>query len=122
MKDLILKYTLQNAVRYEGKANPGNVIGKILGVKPELKDQVSEVAKEANLAAKEVNKMSLEEQRSKLEKIAPELLDILRCPVSGQKLVQKNDTLVSIDGKHSYPIINGIPSLIPKGFRLSSRQ
>ena len=57
-----------------------------------------------------------------MKKIAPELLDILRCPVSGQKLVQKNDTLVSIDGKHSYPIINGIPSLIPKGFRLSSRQ
>ena len=37
MKDLILKYALQNAVRFKGKAHIGAVIGKVLAENPELK-------------------------------------------------------------------------------------
>jgi glutamyl-tRNA synthetase len=36
ISDLILKYALQNAVKYEGRANPGAIIGKILAEQPEL--------------------------------------------------------------------------------------
>ena len=75
MKELILKYALQNAVKYEGKASQGAVMGKILGIKPEMKSKVAELAKEISATIKEISRMSLEEQRKKLEKIAPELLE-----------------------------------------------
>ena len=75
MKDLILKWALKNAVDHDGKAQLGAVIPKIIGEKPSLKDKVKEIAKEASAVLKEVNKMTIAEQTSKLEKIAPELLE-----------------------------------------------
>ena len=67
MKDLILKYTLKNAVDYNGKANFNSVLGKILQEKPELKNNIKEIAKEINEIIKKVNSMKLDEQKSKLE-------------------------------------------------------
>lgn len=74
MKKLILKYCLQNAVFYGGKANPKAVLGKVLAERPELRGKVSEVRKEIEEAVKKVNTMSLDEQKRELEKIAPELM------------------------------------------------
>jgi len=74
MKDLILKYALQNAVRYNGKANLGAVIGKVLSENPALKRKIKEVSKEIQRIIKEVNSISLEKQKEKLEKLAPKLL------------------------------------------------
>ena len=74
MKDLILKYALQNAVRYEGKANIGAVIGKVLSEKPKLKGKIKEISKGIQEVIKKVNSMSLEEQEEKLKKLAPSLL------------------------------------------------
>ncbi|RLJ08670.1 MAG: glutamate--tRNA ligase, partial [Candidatus Aenigmatarchaeota archaeon] len=59
MKKLILKYCLQNAVFYGGKANPKAVLGKVLAERPELRGKVSEVRKEIEEAVKKVNTMSL---------------------------------------------------------------
>ena len=47
-KEIIKKYALQNAVRYNGKANIGAVIGKVLAEYPELKSKVKEIAKETS--------------------------------------------------------------------------
>ncbi|MBW2989671.1 glutamate--tRNA ligase [Candidatus Woesearchaeota archaeon] len=75
MLDLkIRNYALQNAVRFNGTASSGAVIGKILAEKPELKPKVSEIKEKVNKAIEEVNKLNPEEQRSLLEKDAPELL------------------------------------------------
>jgi SAM-dependent methyltransferase len=41
------------------------------------------------------------------------LLAILRCPESGQKLEIDSDGLTTIDGSHRYPVVAGIPCLIP---------
>jgi len=75
MKELILKYTLQNAVKYEGKANINAIVGKILSEKPELKENIKDVFKQVSEVIKEVNSMPLEAQKSKLNEIAPELLE-----------------------------------------------
>lgn len=75
MKDLILKYVLQNAVRYDGKANAGAIIGRVIQEQPELKFKTKEVSKEILDIVNSVNKMNLEEQRAKLELIAPQLLE-----------------------------------------------
>lgn len=75
IKEAILKYALQNAVRFGGKANAGAVIGKLLSEDSKLKARIKEIAKDVQKAIKEVNALSIEAQRDKLEKIAPELLE-----------------------------------------------
>jgi uncharacterized protein YbaR (Trm112 family) len=53
-----------------------------------------------------------------MAKISPELLSVLRCPVTGSPLVQEGDELVSTAAGDSgvklrYPIQDGIPLLLP---------
>jgi len=69
-----LKWALKNAVDHDGRAMVGPVIAKILGESPELRSEIERVKEEAARAVKEVNEMSLDQQRRLLEKIAPELL------------------------------------------------
>ena len=69
-----LKWALKNAVDHDGRAMVGPVIAKILGESPELRSEIERVKEEATRAVKEVNEMSLDQQRRLLEKIAPELL------------------------------------------------
>lgn len=74
MKELIEKYTLQNAIRFNGKANIGAVIGKVLKQKPELKTKIKDLAKEIKEVVKRINQLSIEEQKKRLQRTAPELL------------------------------------------------
>ncbi len=75
MKGLIRKYALQNAIRYEGKANPGAIIGKIIQEDPAAKANMKEVSKLINEIVSEVNKIPLEKQLEELKQTAPELLE-----------------------------------------------
>jgi len=60
MKQLILKYALQNAVKFNGKANPGAIIGKVLSENPDLKSKAKEVNKDIMQIVKEVNSLPLD--------------------------------------------------------------
>lgn len=73
-KNLILKYALQNAIKFKGQANKGAIIGKLLSEKPKLKTQIKDLANEVDGVIKEISKLDVKEQRKKLEKMAPELL------------------------------------------------
>ena len=75
MDDLIRKYVLQNAIRYNGKATPGAIIGKVFGEKPELREKGKEISQKINELVKDINSMSVEEQTEELGKIAPEMLE-----------------------------------------------
>ena len=75
IESLARKYALQNAVKFDGKANPGAVIGKILAEQPELKDRIKEIAKSISQIINEVNKMGVEAQLKELQETAPELLE-----------------------------------------------
>ena len=66
MQDLILKYTLQNAVKYKGKANPNAIMGHILKENPKLKKEIKKLSKEIQKQVEEINKLSLQEQTEKL--------------------------------------------------------
>ncbi|MBI2668022.1 glutamate--tRNA ligase [Candidatus Woesearchaeota archaeon] len=73
MRNLILKYALQNAVRYNGKANIGAVIGKVFS-EAKVEDR-KKLSLEVKKIVDEVNKLGLEEQKKQLERLAPELLE-----------------------------------------------
>ena len=55
LKGMILKYALQNALKYSGKANIGAVLGKVLAENPELKEKARDIGKETAKVIKEVN-------------------------------------------------------------------
>ena len=74
LETLARKYALQNAVEYDGKANAGAVIGKVMAADHELRSKSKEVAEVVNAIVTEINKHSTESQRTELEKLAPELL------------------------------------------------
>jgi len=74
-KELILKYALQNAVKFNGKANPSAVIGKLLAEDPSIKPKIKEVYREMASIIKEVNSWPIEKQMKKIESLAPELLE-----------------------------------------------
>ena len=57
MKEIILKYALQNAIKYEGEANAGALVGRIVQEKPEYKNRIKELSKEISVIVSEVNKM-----------------------------------------------------------------
>ncbi|MDD5178086.1 MAG: glutamate--tRNA ligase [Candidatus Nanoarchaeia archaeon] len=73
MRELILKYALQNALKYNGKASENAVLGKIFGENKDLNKQ--DIMKIISEVLEEVNSMKVEEQKLMLEKLAPELLE-----------------------------------------------
>ncbi len=75
IKNSILKYSLQNALKYDGKANPGAIIGKLFAEDPKLKENAKELGREIAKAVQQVNQLGLEKQKKRLEELAPELLE-----------------------------------------------
>ena len=67
-------YALQNAVQFNGKANPKAVVGKVIAVLQKKGFSPKEIIPIVNNVVKEINKTPLAEQVKKLEKLAPELL------------------------------------------------
>ena len=74
LEQVIRKYALQNAIQFEGKATMGAVLGKVMAENAELRPKAKEISGLSKSIVNEVNKMSIEEQRTALEKLAPELL------------------------------------------------
>ncbi|MBM3303840.1 MAG: glutamate--tRNA ligase, partial [Candidatus Aenigmarchaeota archaeon] len=74
-KGLALKYALQNAVFYGGKANAGAVMGKILAEQPSLRAKASELGRDVAAVVKDVNRLKPDEQVKKLKSIDSSLLE-----------------------------------------------
>jgi glutamyl-tRNA synthetase len=67
-------YALQNAVQFNGNANPKAVVGKVIAVLQKEGFSPKEIIPIINSVTSDVNKLSLDNQISELEKIAPQLL------------------------------------------------
>jgi glutamyl-tRNA synthetase len=74
LRELIRKSALLNAVKHDGKAQTGPVVGKILGERPECRSKVKELSSLINAIVMEVNGLSLDEQRRIVEQKWPETL------------------------------------------------
>jgi len=74
LKGFIRKIALLNAVKHEGKAQTGPVVGKLLGEKPKYRTRVKEVSQAVSTVIKEINGLSLREQLLVIEEKWPEAL------------------------------------------------
>ncbi len=57
--------------------------------------------------------------------VSPELLKLLVCPVTKQKLIydREEDQLISLEAKLAFPIIDGVPiMLLDKAIKLTDKQ
>ncbi|MBI4141958.1 glutamate--tRNA ligase, partial [Candidatus Woesearchaeota archaeon] len=75
VKKLARKWALQNAVKYNSKADIGAVIGKLIAENPSIKKDLGKLMKDIKAEIDDVNSTPAEKQRTELEKIAPELLE-----------------------------------------------
>lgn len=73
--EIIEKYTLQNAVKYEAVPQEKAVLGKIMGIAPHLRNRVPDVTEAIREIAGNLNKTTPEEWRRKLSDVAPDLLE-----------------------------------------------
>ncbi len=74
------KWALQNALKYEGKANPGSVIGRLLKEHPALKEKLKDLSKDIQAVIAEVNKLGVKKIEAELKKKHPELLEAKEKP------------------------------------------
>jgi glutamyl-tRNA synthetase len=74
LRELIRKIALLNAIRHDGKAQEGPVIGKLLAERRELRAKVKEISELVGEVVQEVNSLPLSEQRHIVEEKWPETL------------------------------------------------
>lgn len=70
IRHLALIYALDNAVRHGGKALPQPVLSRLLGLRPDLRQRAREVLAIVEQVVDEVNKLSPEDQKARLELLA----------------------------------------------------
>ncbi|MEM5867624.1 MAG: glutamate--tRNA ligase [Candidatus Aenigmatarchaeota archaeon] len=73
MEEVILKHALINALEHEGKAEVQAVIKRVLGERPELKENVKQLIGKVERIVEEVNSLSYQEQKKKLDLLGIEI-------------------------------------------------
>ena len=123
---LIRKHALANAVKFNGKANPGSVIAKIIAEMPEAKSDMKTVSKEVSEILKHVNELPLDVQMQELSEQFPEMLEekkkVERDELREFKHVGPNGVIMRFSPSPSGPmhlghaITGGITSLYVKKY------
>ena len=75
IEELVLKYTLINAVKYGGKADPKAVMSKIMAERPDLRQRAREIKALVDSTVEKVNSMAFEEQKALLLSRWPDALE-----------------------------------------------
>jgi glutamyl-tRNA synthetase len=71
----IEKFALANAVKFNGRANPGAIIGHVISEYPDAKSDMKSVAKKIAEAVAKINKLPVDEQLRQLQEKYPEMLE-----------------------------------------------
>ncbi|MBR9679004.1 MAG: glutamate--tRNA ligase [Nanoarchaeota archaeon] len=86
LETVIEKHALKNAIDHDGKANAKAVFPKVISEFPEVKNQVKEVMQKIELILKNVNKLGDGDQKIKLLKIDPSMLEKRKPEIKELKL------------------------------------
>ncbi|MFH1408840.1 MAG: glutamate--tRNA ligase [Nanoarchaeota archaeon] len=74
-KTKIKAFALQNAIRYNGKANEGAILGRLIAELKVERSDIPSFKKEVHDIVAAVNNLSVEEQGTRLKKLAPKMLE-----------------------------------------------
>ncbi|MEF8873303.1 MAG: glutamate--tRNA ligase [Candidatus Thermoplasmatota archaeon] len=74
-EEIIRKYALRNAVKFEGEADIGPVMGKVMGESDECREDPAGTKEIVGETVQEINELSLEEQKKKLKELMPEFFE-----------------------------------------------
>lgn len=89
-EEIIRKYALKNAVKFDGKATLGAVMGKVMGECDECREDPAWTKELVGEIVEEINGLSLDEQKEQLIKIMPEFFE--------EKEKEERDPLPDIEG------------------------
>lgn len=101
LEQAVEKYTLENAVKYNGKARIKAVIGSIIQALPMARGNMSLLSRMVNKKVREINKLSVDKQREMIEKKYPDLLE--------EKKKEEKDIFAFLGIKEGEKIITAFP-------------
>jgi glutamyl-tRNA synthetase len=64
-------FALENAVKFNGKPNPGAVVGKLMSTHPDIKKDMKTTMMTINGIIKDISKLTIDEQKNKLKELDP---------------------------------------------------
>lgn len=97
----IKKYALENAAKFNGKANPSAIVGQIIREFPNAKSDMKSVNQQIQFIVQEINSLSLEQQAKLLEELNPNFKEQQQEKKQAAKESRKNLPPLrnAIDGK-----------------------
>jgi glutamyl-tRNA synthetase len=101
LKRLIRGIALLNASEHDGKTRNDSIISKVIGAKPELRSRIKDVIPLISQAVEDINKLSVESQRTELESKYAELLIV--------KPKQERIGLPTLEGAEQGNVITRFP-------------
>ena len=118
----ILKLALQNALKFEGKANSSSLVGRLLSQYAEYRTKKDDLMKIVNKVVDKVNNMPINEQEKMFKEIGD--VDILINgvgnfpfePITSLSQEKFNDVISSNLHSVFYTMKKAIPGMINKGF------
>ncbi len=102
IEEIVFKHALLNAAKHKGSANPGAVMGSIMGSEPELRSRAKEVGPLSGKIVAKVNAMSVEEQQVEMEKLGLQ--------VEEKKKQKKEEGLAELPGSHDNVVMRFAPN------------
>ena len=75
LEEFIWISTLENALKFDGRANQGAIVGKLFVFDPSLKERMKEVAPMIGKIVSSVNSLSVDQQEKELLKLVPDFFD-----------------------------------------------
>ncbi len=85
MEEAILKWALKNALDHGGRAEVGPVLSKVLGERPDLRPMAAQVRASVEKIVAEVNRMGLEDQKSRYSDMMEKIGVVEREKVSEER-------------------------------------
>ena len=101
LEEIVFKHALLNAAKHKGSANPGAVMGSIMSSEPELRPRAKEIGPLSGKIVAQVNALSPEEQKAKMEELGVAL---------EEKKQKKEEGLPKLPGKNKDVVMRFAPN------------